>query len=178
MQGKLNKWYWLFWAFLTTVACAAIWFVCELLGGKIMTENGLMAENERLFLGVGVGLIALTWIWSALVFLSYCVRGIGFVMDEKGISQTFVGFGLLAFILILPVKQIPWDAVTAVEKENGEIKLKLQTSKVKASFLAKLVLKMGYTFPRCSLGRAEKQEWKTAMESYIRCHIAQKSFEE
>lgn len=179
MQGKLNKGYWLFFAFLLAVGGEAIWFACELLSGRVMTENGLMDKSESLLLGIGVLLIALTWIWSALVMLSYCVKGVAFVMDEKGISQTFVGFGFLAFIVMLPVKQIPWDAVVAVTKdENGALKLKLQTGKVKASFFAKLILKMGYTFPLCSLGRAEKEEWKTAMETYIRCHTEQKSFEE
>ena len=179
MKGKLNKGYWLFFAVLLAVACAAIWFACQLIGGGVMTENGPMDKNESLFLGIGVLLIALSWLWSAFVMLSYCVKGVGFVMDENGISQTFVGIVLLAFMVMLPVKQIPWDAVVAVTKdENGALKLKLQTGKVKAPFLAKLILKMGYSFPICSLGRAEKEEWKTAMKNYIRCRIEKKSFEE
>ena len=179
MRGKLNKGYWLFFAFLLAVACAAIWFAVELLGGSVMAENGPMEKEQSLLLGIGVLLIALSWIWSAWVMLSFCVKGVAFVMDENGISQTFVGFGFLAFIVMLPVKQIPWDAVVAVTKdENGSLKLKLQTGKVKAPFLAKLILKMGYSFPVCSLGRAEKEEWKTAMENYIRCHLKQNSSEE
>lgn len=179
MQGKLNKGYWLFFAVLLAVSGAAIWFACLLIGGGVMTENGPMDKNESLFLGIGVLLIALSWIWSAWVMLSFCVKGVAFVMDENGISQTFVGIVLLAFMVMLPVKQIPWDAVVAVTKdENDALKLKLQTGKVKAPFLAKLILKMGYSFPICSLGRAEKEEWKTAMENYIRCRIEKKSFEE
>lgn len=92
-------------------------------------------------------LITLSWLWSAVVMLrQYAVHGgQAFTLTEEGIEDTLTFVIIFALIFVLPVKRIPWSAVTYADGEEGYLRAK--RGPIQAGFLAKTVVAFrGYQF--------------------------------
>lgn len=58
-------------------------------------------------------------------------------MDENGISQTATATIIFAFILVMPVREIPYSAIRKVSKNEKGLILILDKSQIKTFPLAK-----------------------------------------
>ncbi len=96
------------------------------------------------------GFAAACFLISGSAIVLHLIKNKGNVMtvSYEGVSNGLVISMLGCFFIIIPVKFIPWQAITEVDDEqNGLIVARLETSKIKANPLAKLILKItGFNF--------------------------------
>ncbi len=80
-----------------------------------------------------------------IIFLYKCKP---FEITPEGVKNTFVFTVFLCFVIIRPVDFIPWESVkNVITAGDLVINLRLKTKDIKASPIAKLVLKLlGYSF--------------------------------
>ena len=117
-----------------------------------------------------IGLICLVCISSVFVLLRQIVKfnNIAFTVDCEGIHDTFVSIILFSFIIILPIKLIPWNAVKEVKKDDDKLKLEINRKEVVASPVAKIILGIfGYDFCHSAIKDLNESE-KSIITTY--CH--------
>lgn len=108
-----------------------------------------------------IGLICLVCISSVLVLLRQIVKfnNIAFTVDREGIHDTFVSIILFSFIIILPVKLIPWNAVKEIKKDDEKLRLEINRKEVVTSPVAKIILGIfGYDFCHSAIKDLDESE--------------------
>jgi len=121
---------------------------------------------EYWFIIAAVGLICLVCLSSVFVLLRQITKfnNTAFTVDHEGIHDTFISVTIFAFILILPVKLIPWNAVKEIKNDDGDLSLEINRKEVVASPVAKIILGIfGYNFCRSSIKDLEESEKKIVM---------------
>lgn len=118
-------------------------------------------------------LISLSWLWSVIVMLrQYIVhKGRAFTLTEAGIENTLIVTIVFALIFVLPVKWIPWEAVTYSDGEEKYIRVKRKY--IRAGFLAKtFVALLGYQF---CLGFTKPKMTRQDYETWIKPRLPEKT---
>ena len=148
------------------------WYGVYFLGTQeILMEDGtpMTFETKLLFIAVMV-LIVLSWSFSLFTMIRQIIVGCAFIMDRKGISQTATATVLLAFIFVMPVREIPYSAIQNISKNEKGLTLLLDKSQIKAFPLAKPFLcKRYHLFLGFTLQKPE--EIQTQLE-YFRARIS------
>ncbi len=140
---------WFLTVFLAAVIALGVKVIVMLLAGEVAMEDGPMDPTYARVLAIVSALVLLTWLISVLTMLRQLIfyRGTELTLTHEGIEHTTVTVVILAFVLVLPIKFIPWEAVTYYGKKDGHPYVKVDTGRVKASFVAKAILKAsGYAF--------------------------------
>ena len=147
---KLNWRYHCFTCFLMLFIYPIIKVMVMIAGNKITGENGEpLSLIWRIVVGIIIFFFGSLYIYVALSMLWRTIknRGAAFIISENGIESTFTFQIVLALILLGRIKCIPWCAIKSYQQEDGGYTLKLDTSKVQASRMAKVYLKLfGYRF--------------------------------
>lgn len=147
---KLNWRYWFFLILFLIILILGIRVVYLALTGQIVDENG--EKLGFLWAVIPVAVITpilLLYLISFINMLKLFVRnkGCGLKMSDEGIENTAVVLKLLAIILVLPVKHIPWRAVKYYNTANDAPSIRVDIKEVQAGFFAKIILKIfGYNF--------------------------------
>ncbi len=108
-----------------------------------------------------IGLICLVCLSSVFVLLRQIIKfnNIAFTVDREGIHDTFVSIILFSFIIILPVKLIPWNAVKEIKKDDDKLSLEINRKEVVASPVAKIILGIfGYDFCKSAIKELDENE--------------------
>ncbi len=121
---------------------------------------------EYWFIIAAVGLICLVCLSSVFVLLRQITKfnNTAFTVDREGIHDTFISVTIFAFIIILPVKLIPWNAVKELKNDDGDLTLEINRKEVVASPVAKIILGIfGYNFCRSSVKDLDENEQNIVM---------------
>ena len=113
-----------------------------------------------------IALICLVCISSVLVLIRQIVKfnSIAFTVDREGIHDTFVSIIIFSFIIILPVKLIPWSTVKEAKKDDDKLSLEINRKEVIASPVAKIILGIfGYDFCKSAINGLDENEINTVM---------------
>ena len=87
---------------------------------EILLENNTpMDPDSKLILTIFMSVIVLSWTLSMLTVIRQIILGSAFRIDANGIHSTATATIVLAFIFVVPVKQIPYEAILEVSEENG-----------------------------------------------------------
>ncbi|MBR7161181.1 MAG: hypothetical protein IKD07_02075 [Clostridia bacterium] len=118
----------------------------------LLTREILMANGEPMeittrvvFLILG-SLIVLSWTLSFLTVLLQALRGYGFYMDEDGIHNTATAIVFLAFVFVVPIKEIPYSAIVKTVEYRGIATLLLDKSKLRMSSFLNMFAQQEYHF--------------------------------
>lgn len=109
--------------------------------------------------------ITSSWLWAAVVLLrQYLVHGgRAFTLTDAGIENTLTFVILFSFVFVLPVKCIPWEAVTYADPE--EIYIRARRKDIRAGFWAKTIVAVkGYSF--CQ-GFCKPKMTRQEFEAYV-----------
>lgn len=140
-------------ALLLILLICCIYGIYSFLTQDILVEGGKMSDSEKNLLLAAftvIGIVSATSLTKLLI----CVFGkkVCFKIDENGISDTVVLFGIFTLYFVFTVKSIPWKAIKSTEKDpfgnsvNAKIN-KEYINDIAASPIAKIVLKyFGYSF--------------------------------
>lgn len=148
---KKFRFNWYFWFFTFLVAIVLVFApkaIYMLLNNQVTYEGTYFTP----FLGT------LTAVLFSIVWFIYLISGISilrlivknkltaFTLTDKGIENTAVIINILAFIIVLPVKLIPWEAVEFYD-DHIHPYVRLNTKLVKSGIVSKLILKItGFSF--------------------------------
>lgn len=149
-EYKLNWRYWFFFVlFLITLVfgCRAEYLF---LTGQMLDENGeKLGFLWSLILAVVIASVLVFYLASFVNMLRLLLqnKGCGLKISDAGIENTAVVLQFLAFVLVLPVKYIPWKSVKYYSAADNTPYIRVDTKQVQAGFAAKIILKIsGYNF--------------------------------
>ena len=153
MKTYKAAWRYYFFAILfTAVSLMGARALYMLFAGQVSFGDDLTAgENKFLCIFAAVVLFfpLLSYLRSALCLWIQILRYKSAVitLTDRGIENTLVFTWLFAFVFIRPVKLIPWEEVKYCDTENSHPYVRLRVKKVKAGWLARLILRLkGYIF--------------------------------
>lgn len=148
-EHKLNTRFLICLIVLAVVVALAIRVVYMGLTGQIHDETGeAMDKSTDVILSTLIALVTSTYLYSLITMLRQYIFCFGnaFELTERGIEHTMVYMNLFALIFVIPVKCIPWEAVKYVSLDNKGYKASVDTKMVKANFLVRFALRLGYGF--------------------------------
>ena len=160
-------------AVLLAVTVLLVYALPMLLGGTVTDENGESLGDTGILLAAVIGIIGLSYVFSAvsILYQLFARGGIAFEINPDGIENTFIYANIFAFMFFLRVRLIPWSAVIAIESENEGFTLRVSKEGVKAGFVAKALLRLlGYSFAKGFISPELSRE----EEEIIRSHITEK----
>jgi len=112
----------------------------------LMEDDSPMDLNTKKWLTVAMCLIVSSWTLSLLTVIRQIFLGYAFYMDESGICSTSSIMVLLAFVFVVPVKRIPYDAIEWVGEENGLFLIKINKSKIEVFPIFRPLVRKEYYF--------------------------------
>ena len=112
----------------------------------LLEDDSPMDLNTKKWLTVAMCLIVSSWTLSLLTVIRQIFLGYAFCMDESGICSTSSIMVLLAFVFVVPVKRIPYDAIEWVGEENGLFLIKINKSKIEVFPIFRPLVRKEYYF--------------------------------
>ncbi len=150
IERKFNWKVYTFIVFFSFVLFMAGKAVYMLLGGQVTDESGKTLNGALAIIpSILIIIVCSTYLLTVLSLLKNVLKykGKAFTIDEKGIHNTLTFINFFAFIFVLPIKFIPWSAVSYVDMSGGPMYIRVKVKECKMSLLAKLVVSIkGYAF--------------------------------
>lgn len=156
-------------SFVLLALVVFVWYgIYFLNANEILMEDGApMDSTTKIIFTVLMSLIAFSWSVSLFILIRQMLLKYAFVMDEDGIHNTVTAIVILAFIVIVPVKLIPYEAVLYTKEEDGILTSKLDKAKCVTSPVFKPFMRSEYHF--FSGFTSEKQEnIKNTLDKYVK----------
>ena len=147
MKYKAAWRYYFFLILFSSVALLGAKVIFMLLNGEIMYEDEPMHKSVAILISIPLCVVLSNYVITSYTLLRQLIKFEKSVVTitPEGIENTLVFLNLFAFIFVLPVKLIPWEAVKYFDEENTYIRV--NTKLVKAGWFAKLLLLvLGYQF--------------------------------
>ena len=168
MIAKLSPKIYITLLLLFALTAFGAWGTYYLNVNEILMEDGTpMGADVKLMMTIVLGSVVLSWGLSFLCLLFHALRGEAFHMDGDGIHATITFVSFLAFIFVVPVSCIPYEAITHTATENGVLTAYIDKSKVDAPRLLKLFLSKRYRF-FAGYTKADTKEVEKALARYMR----------
>lgn len=147
MKTKLSAKFYFFAVLLLGIVILGWYGVYFLNANEILMEDDRpMDVNTKKWLTVAMCLIVSSWTLSLLTVIRQIFLGYAFYMDESGICSTSSIMVLLAFVFVVPVKRIPYDAIEWVGEENGLFLIKINKSKIEVFPIFRPLVRKEYYF--------------------------------
>ncbi len=96
----------------------------------LMEDNAPMDSQTKLTFSIIIGSVVLSWSISFLTLVRQIIHGQAFSINKDGIHYTCTAINVLAFIFIIPIKTIPYDAIEKIYEEDGILTLFIDKNKV------------------------------------------------
>ena len=141
------------------------YFMCV---NQVTGENGLPLSNgERTFFVVAISIIGLSWLISFITMLRQAVMGCAFEIDAQGIRKTASTMTFLAFVFVVPIRTIPYNAIKSVSDKGGMLTLSIDKAKLDVSPLLRAFIRSEYSFFR-GFTTANTEDIKYALDRYMK----------
>ena len=147
LKAKLNSKYYMI-SFLLLGLVVFAWYGLYFLNANdiLMEDNTPMDAETKMLFTVLLGLVGASWTLSLVTLIRQMLVGAAFRVDRDGIHTTATLFMLFAFIFVVPVKTIPYEAIRKVSEENGILSVSLDKSKIKVSPILRPLVRKEYHF--------------------------------
>lgn len=167
-EAKLNLKFYIVTALLFGLVILLCYGVYFLNANEILMEDDLpMDSGTKTLFTVLMSAVALSWSVSLLALIRQIVLGFAFYIDEEGIHYTATAIIVLAFILVVPINTIPFDAVKNVLDEDGILTLEVDKSKTDVHPLLRPFARKNYHFFLGFTSR-KNEEIKTELNKYLK----------
>lgn len=125
-----------------------VWYGIYFLNSNeiLMEDNTPMDAEIKSVLTVLMSVVAVSWTISLLILIRQMFLGCAFSIDEDGIRNTATANLILAFIFVVPVKRIPYNAIQQISEENGILTIRIDKSKIQTLPILKLFIRKDYHF--------------------------------
>ena len=129
-KAKLNTKFYIVSVILLGMVALGIYGLYFLNANEILMDDAPMDATTKTILSALIGVIVLSWALSLLALIRQMVLGYAFCIDDKGIHRTLTAVNVLAFIFIVPIKCIPYEAIERASIEGGILTLHIDKKKV------------------------------------------------
>ncbi len=130
IKAKLNAKFYIVSALLFGIVMLGVYGLYFLNANEILMDDAPMDATTKTILSALIGVIVLSWALSLLAVIRQMVLGYAFCIDDKGIHRTLTAVNVLAFIFIVPIKCIPYEAIECASVEGGILTLRIDKKKV------------------------------------------------
>ncbi len=130
VKPKLNLKYYVVTLLLLLIVVLAWYGIYFISANEVMMEEEPMDEGTKSLIAVLLSVIALSWSVSLATMIRQIVLGYGFIMDETGIRNTATAVMVFSLIFVIPIKRIPYSAITKLTEEDGIPTAKLNKAKL------------------------------------------------
>lgn len=114
---------------------------------EILLEDGAPMDSQtKLIFSVIMSVIVSSWSLSLLTVIRQMFLGCAFYIDNNGIHTTATAIMVLAFIFVVPVKLIPYEAIEQISEEDGILSIKINKSKIQTVPILKPFVRKEYHF--------------------------------
>ena len=147
IKAKLNlKFYFVF--LLMFCLVAFVWYGIYFLNSNeiLINDNTPIDAETKLLFTVILSIIAVSWTISLLTLMRQMILGYAFCIDEGGIHNTATAIMILAFIFVVPIKRIPYNAIQQLSEENGILTIRIDKSKIQVIPFLKPFVRKEYHF--------------------------------
>lgn len=144
---KFNWRYWFFIVLFIGILALGAKVILMTFNGEVVDESGTVIEPD--FILVMMGLVLMSYLITVISLLKIYIKnkGCGLIITDRGIENTVVFINLFAFVIVLPVKLIPWEAIKYYDKEEKSLYIRVHRKEIGAGFFAKLIISvLGYNF--------------------------------
>ncbi len=177
MKKYIASWrYYFFLIFFSLASLLGLRVLFMLLNGEVKYEDNEALDKMLVIITSTVIIIVLsTWILSCLRMISQLIRNKKSLLTitPSGIENTLVFINLFAFIIVAPVKLIPWESVKYYDGDDAPY-IRVNVNMVTAGWFAKLLLRvLGYHFcysfvkPAVSVDDVEDYEYRFASKETL-----------
>ena len=152
---------------LLAVIVAIGWYGAYFISvNEILTEDNTPMDGgtKSFFISV-ICLASLSWSVSLMTVLRQMILGYAFFIDKKGIHSTATASLFLAFIFIMPVKLIPFEAIVSLNMRDGILTARINKDKICASPLFKPFIRSEYHF-FSGFTKSSASDIRAAVESF------------
>ena len=112
----------------------------------LMEDNAPMDTGTKSLFTVLMSIVAISWTASLLTLIRQMLLGQAFRIDEDGIHNTVTAIIILAFVFVVPIKRIPYNAIQQLSEENGILTVRMDKAKIQAAPILKLFAQKDYHF--------------------------------
>ncbi len=142
-----NGRFWFFLLLFTGVVVLGIRVEYMLLTNQVALEDEPMGYGFSVALGLIIGVFLCSYLVSSIVMWKQVfVHKTGLTLSEDGICRTLVFVNVLAAVIVVPVRRIPWEAVHYYDRKELPY-IRVDVKQVEAGWMAKLLLLvLGYHF--------------------------------
>jgi hypothetical protein len=168
MKAKLSFSFYLVSLLLIGITVFA-WYGALFMNTEVITdENGQPLDDATCTaLTAIICAVAFTWTVSSLTVIRQMLHGYAFYLDEVGIHNTASGLILFAFIFVIPIKLIPYSAITDMYVKDNTLTVTIDKSKIKAIPPLKLFVRREYHFFN-GFTKLEANELRAMIEGYMK----------
>ena len=150
IEKKFNWKIWFFIVLFGVVLLLMTRVIYMIITDQVVDENG--QPLPRILEWILCGMFALVGSTYAVTFITLVKQvvahqNVAFTVDRTGIHNTLVFVYLFAFVIVVPVKLIPWSAVHYVDRKDDGIYIRVKRKQVTASGIGRLIIGiLGYHF--------------------------------
>ena len=143
--AKLNLKFYIISALLFLLVAIGWYGIYFLNTNEILLEDGAVLENDaKIIFSIIIAIIVLSWTLSFITLVRQAVLGFAFVLDSQGINYTATAINILAFIFVVPIKRIPYNAIKGITDEDGLLTLSIDKKKLDVFFLFRPFVRKKY----------------------------------
>ncbi len=132
----------------------------------LMEDDTPMTADTKLIFTILLCVIIASWSVSLLTLIRQIIMGCAFKIDEIGIHSTVTAMLIFSLIFVIPVRTIPFEAVTKVEREEGHIVLHIDKSKVESYPLLSFFIRKEYRL-FSGFTTAKNEEIESCLRNFI-----------
>lgn len=167
-EYKLNWRFWFFLLLFLDISILLISIIPSIITDLTVIDPKTDAEGENIILIAFIIILPIYLLTVITMFYHYFrYNGHGLEITNNGIENTYVFTLFLAFGIFVPVKLIPWEAITKYSNENDLPVISVNPKMIKANFIAKFILTIiNYNFcysfvkPKINKEDIEKYSYK------------------
>lgn len=166
-KAKLNLKFYIV-SFLFAGIVAIGWYgLYFLITNEILMENNTpMDVRTKTAFIVIICAVVLSWTISLLTIIRQIILKQAFSIDGEGIHNTATAINIFAFIFVIPIKKIPFEAIDDITQENEVLTLLIDKSKIDVFPMFRfLVTKRYHFFSGFTVEKTE--EIKEELRKYI-----------
>lgn len=166
--ARLNKKFYIF-AFILLCFVLLGWYGIYFLNTNevLLHDNLPMDVQTKTIATVLLSIVLFTWTVSLFTMIKQIISSKAFYIDEGGIHCTATGIIIFAFIIIVPVRNIPFDATKSIFVESDVLTVKVDKSKIDINPLFRLFVRGEYRFFNGFI-LEEQDDIKLELEKYIK----------
>lgn len=146
-KAKLNTKFYIVSLFLLALVIFIWWGIYFLNTNVILMEdNTPMTIDIKLFFTIALSAVGLSWTLSLITVIRQIVFGAAFSIDENGIHNTATALNIFAFIFVVPIKNIPFNAINKITNENGVLTIYFDKDQINCFLFLRLFVRKRFTF--------------------------------